>query len=311
MKKGFTLIELLAVILILGVIALISVPVVSNIIESSEKGAVESSMMSYVDATEKKAMLAEVTSSTKLAAGTYSVDELNNMGVKVKGEYPSDTGIFVINNEGRVLEGWATYKDGKYKVYYDGTYAVADKDNYLDKSGEQHNLIPEPGTPLDEITQSNGVVYAANAITKMTQGVLDYRTLNRLSFLRYTFANSAIAKTEACVIAGNTLDSVVCFDTESLGKTEEYEPYFSNGGHCYLGESYSGEGQYFECYKKFTISGKEHEITVHIDGEVDSGVLELGYEDDEEDGGDIQTCYMDWRGDLEVNCDNDSFYLHG
>ena len=34
MKKGFTLIELLAVILILGVIALISVPVVSNVIES-------------------------------------------------------------------------------------------------------------------------------------------------------------------------------------------------------------------------------------------------------------------------------------
>ena len=39
MKKGFTLIELLAVIMILGVIALIAIPVVSNIIEESRKKA--------------------------------------------------------------------------------------------------------------------------------------------------------------------------------------------------------------------------------------------------------------------------------
>lgn len=52
-QKGFTLVELLAVIVILAVIALIATPQVLSMIESSRKGAAESSMLSYVDAIEK------------------------------------------------------------------------------------------------------------------------------------------------------------------------------------------------------------------------------------------------------------------
>ncbi|MDD4411845.1 MAG: prepilin-type N-terminal cleavage/methylation domain-containing protein, partial [Bacilli bacterium] len=41
MKKGFTLIELLAVIIILAIILVITVPGISGIIESAKKGALE------------------------------------------------------------------------------------------------------------------------------------------------------------------------------------------------------------------------------------------------------------------------------
>ena len=54
MKKGFTLVELLAVIVILAVIALIATPVVLSMIESSRKGAAESSTLNYVEQVEKQ-----------------------------------------------------------------------------------------------------------------------------------------------------------------------------------------------------------------------------------------------------------------
>ena len=51
-KKGFTLIELLAVIVILGIIALISVPVIVNIIGDAKKGAFKASVQSVFRAYE-------------------------------------------------------------------------------------------------------------------------------------------------------------------------------------------------------------------------------------------------------------------
>ena len=61
-KKGFTLIELLAVILILGIIALIAIPTVTNIIEDAKKKAAETSAKMYIDAVEQYLAISEITS---------------------------------------------------------------------------------------------------------------------------------------------------------------------------------------------------------------------------------------------------------
>ena len=50
--KGFTLIELLAVIVILSVITLITVPMITNVIEESKKKALVSSVQGILDATD-------------------------------------------------------------------------------------------------------------------------------------------------------------------------------------------------------------------------------------------------------------------
>lgn len=52
MKKGFTLVELLAVIVVLGVIALISVPQILNVVEDSRKGAFKDSASGLIEAAE-------------------------------------------------------------------------------------------------------------------------------------------------------------------------------------------------------------------------------------------------------------------
>ena len=48
-EKGFTLIELLAVIVILSVITLITIPMITNVIEESKKKALASSIQGLVE----------------------------------------------------------------------------------------------------------------------------------------------------------------------------------------------------------------------------------------------------------------------
>ena len=58
-KKGFTLIELLAVIVILSVITLITIPMITNVIEESKKKALMSSVEGILDATDYFTMIHE------------------------------------------------------------------------------------------------------------------------------------------------------------------------------------------------------------------------------------------------------------
>ncbi len=294
-NKGFTLIELLAVILILGIISLISVPVVSNIVDSSEKGSAESSMMGYIDAIEKKAMLAQISSKDTISAGAHTAQELATLNIKVKGEYPDDASIFMIDNEGRVTEGWATYRDGKYKVYYDGTYAVADKDNYLDKSGEQHNSIPEPGTKYED---KGIVVYSAasNGISNITDGVADYKTLNRLAFLKYTFIDNSIAKQEVCAIIGDETEKLLCLDKDAFNREEELIGYFDcdvdAGEICdiYIGKSYESDGTAKKFYRIFERDDEAYctDVRMELKTNTSAGRVEVGFQHQH------QICSLSW-----------------
>ena len=99
MKKGFTLIELLAVIVILSIIALISVPMILGVIEKAKKGAAIESVNGILDAAEKYEIMnipSEITrfdfpDDTKLnykgqkpESGTLILDEEGNTSITVK-----------------------------------------------------------------------------------------------------------------------------------------------------------------------------------------------------------------------------------
>lgn len=173
-NKGFTLVELLAVIVILAVIALIATPVVLQMIETSRKGAAESSMLSYVDATEKTIVTKLMNSTSSLNYDqTYSVNGLiltstakkcldatsknpvdpadgnacdgtteiaNPNYVSIKVELKGDQPVAAENTTLKVVDNVVTeakLKFGKYRVSY-----YYDKDNgktkYCSTSGDSY-----------------------------------------------------------------------------------------------------------------------------------------------------------------------------
>ena len=96
-NKGFTLVELLAVIVILALIALIATPIILNVINDAKKQAAKDSAYGYMDAVEKYIVSSELEDKS-IKDGTYRVEELNNMGVSVKGSTPDNGNIEIKNS---------------------------------------------------------------------------------------------------------------------------------------------------------------------------------------------------------------------
>ena len=103
MKKGFTIPELLAVIIILGVVALIATPVVLNVVESAREKAKSSSLKMYIKAVDNTVMDLKL-KGNNIPDGYYSIDSNGNIcigtpckEVQVKGEKPT-SGVIEIKD---------------------------------------------------------------------------------------------------------------------------------------------------------------------------------------------------------------------
>lgn len=105
-KLGFTLIELLAVILILGIIALIAIPTISNIINEAKKNSLKASSNNYVESLENEI-------SVKLLKGEEVIDGIYNISsfnVEVKGTKPLENSCILLEN-GTVKKYVMHYKE--------------------------------------------------------------------------------------------------------------------------------------------------------------------------------------------------------
>ena len=124
-EKGFTLIELLAVIVILSVITLITIPMITNVIEESKKKALASSVQGILDSTNYFTMSHE--------AGVYEfLFDKEHQGSTKKGESLDYRGT--IDGEGKLYldkEGNTSIciSNDKYYAYknYNSGIIVGDK----------------------------------------------------------------------------------------------------------------------------------------------------------------------------------------
>ena len=159
-KKGFTLIELLAVIVILAIIALITLPLITGVVERVRKGAAISSARGYIDAVEKYTMLHNVDSTNypyDLVNNTWNINEETtipslNSFITIKGKKPT-RGIITISEKGIVTN--AELRFDNYSVRCDkkdcGIFAPKVKYN------------PNGGTGTMEDTENE---IASNTFTK-------------------------------------------------------------------------------------------------------------------------------------------------
>lgn len=190
MKKGFTLIELIAVILILGIIALIAIPMTSNIIQDAKEGSAKVSTTNYVKEVENQIALSSMLDGG-IQDGIYSVLELEELGVKVKN---SPTNGYVTITNGEVTNSSLEF-NGIYVAYDDRGVTIATENimpiEFVD--GEVVYFNPVTGRTCSDYNISNSEVevktgcmkwYAFNDSKKNSKVnlLLDHNTTEMISW---------------------------------------------------------------------------------------------------------------------------------
>ena len=134
MKKGFTLIELLAVIIVLSVIVLITMPIVTTTIKNAKKGSAETSAENYIRAVELTISNLKL-NRKHVYDGIYTIDGDGNLigdklpngklEVDASGDKPT-SGTIVIKGGG-VSETGTRLVMGDYNIKYkDGKLAISE-----------------------------------------------------------------------------------------------------------------------------------------------------------------------------------------
>ena len=122
--NGFTLMELLAVIVILAVIALISTPLILDVVDNARTNAAKSSADGYIDAVENLTLSDILSGETTLTSGTYDVTTIEN-SIQINGDYPTE-GNITIDYLSNVVYADLCINNKEIVYYNNETKVVAD-----------------------------------------------------------------------------------------------------------------------------------------------------------------------------------------
>lgn len=122
-QRGFTLLELLGILMILGLIILITYPIVRSLIINTRKKAVTDSIYNYVRLVESVIAKDATENPGETHTGTYTIegkkivrlDGTDTLLIPAKGTYPTGT----MEIEKRVVQS-ATFQLDRFELTYDG-----------------------------------------------------------------------------------------------------------------------------------------------------------------------------------------------
>lgn len=209
--KGFTLIELLAVILILGIIALIAIPVVNNIIKESKRGAFETTANNVVSAIEDACQLEVLRDEAITTTYTFTNGAVSP-SLNIKGKLPTAGTVTVDSN----CDTAASITNGTFTA----TKAV-DSDSITITDGDDIDI------PTGNTVYSDGALVYYNPVSGTKCSISDYAantgastTGNKTGCMKwYAFNDGGVNSDNIDLILDHNTTAVVAWNVSGDNST--------------------------------------------------------------------------------------------
>ena len=214
-KKAFTLIELLAVIVILGILALIVTPILINVVKDSNEKSYKLSADGYISAVNDY-ILSNQLDGKKVENGKYNI---KNLDVKISGKAPSKGSVEIydekINNAQLCYDTYLLKYDGKEVTLTEKgcekeatvNLAIGEKkyDNVTKDDIEIEFNISDDISDMTNIVCNNGVTISMNDNTLKLSDVYKDTNCTMSNSIYTTFNNLDDTKNYILMLKDETI----------------------------------------------------------------------------------------------------------
>lgn len=221
-KKAFTLIELLAVIVILGILALIVTPILINVVKDSNEKSYKLSADGYISAVNDY-ILSNQLDGKKVENGKYNI---KNLDVKISGKAPSKGSVEIydekINNAQLCYDTYLLKYDGREVTLTEKgcekeatvNLAIGEKkyDNVTKDDIETEFNISDDISDMTNIFCNNGVTISMNDNTLKLSDVYKDTNCTMSSSINITFDNLDDTKNYILMLKDETIESNLIVD---------------------------------------------------------------------------------------------------